>query len=277
MKKVLLGTIAFAAMFIIGCGGAALIDGPAITGVVMSDDAVMISWEADTSIENHADFNGYNVYLATDSSSLLVEDGENLDKFNANLITSNTYTVDNLEQDTVYYFQVRTVNTDDKVGTYNTDTPFVQGSPRPGFTATVKMELNTPGVDDSCAIRFSDAFIMADSAMANGGADMWIDHWGTSPDDTTAFDSPDHHSQYGTNSRNTDFVNLGQYAFDEVFEAETEPTQNYVAVLEGDLVIAKTQDGNYVKIHVDVLDTLAHEVTITYGYQNIPDYPFFSP
>jgi hypothetical protein len=29
------------------------------------------------------------------------------------------------------------------------------------------------GVDDSCAVRFSDAIIMADSAMANGGADMW--------------------------------------------------------------------------------------------------------
>ena len=277
MKKLLLSAIAIAVLFIIGCGGATVFDGPEITKVVMDATSVTVTWAADTTVENDGDFSGYNVYVATDSTELLVEDGEDLNKDNATVITGNSYTIDGLSQDTVYYIQVRTVNVDDEVGSYNATTPFVEASPRPEFTVTVKLERNNSAPDDSCAIKFSDGTIMADSAMANGGADMWVDFWGTAPDDTTAFSSPDHHSTYGTNSRNTDFVNLGQYDFDDVSEVTSEPSANYVAVIEGDLVVAKTQDGNYVKIHVDALDdTLNYTVTITYAYQNIANYPHFS-
>ena len=277
MKKTLLVLAALVAMCIVGCGGASIIDSPEISMVVMHETMVSITWLEDTVIEDDVDFAGYNVYVTIDSTELLVEDGEDLNKINADPITDLDYDITGLSQDTVYYFQVRTVNVDDKVGTYNTAVPFVEASPRPEFTAIVKFEMNTPGIDDSCAIKFSDATIMADSAMTSGGADMWVDVWPTSTEDTVAFDSPSHSTQWGTGARTTTFINLGQMDFDDLYEVTSEPDDTmYVEIVAGDLVVAKTEDGNYVKIHVDNVDKGLDEVTITYAYQNIPDYPFFS-
>jgi len=282
MKRVVFGLVALmATMLLVGCGGGAeKLAAPEITKVVMESDAITITWVPDSTVESKADFQGYYVYISTDSTDLLVDAEtaeDSLSPVNATVLTDTTYKITGLTDSVIYYIQVRTVNTDDKVGAYNSSVPFVTASPRPEFTATVTFELNNNGVDNNCAIKFSDATIMADSAMANGGADMWVDYWGTTPDDTVAFDSPDHHSQYGTNSRNTDFVNLGQYAFDDVSEVTTEPSQNYVSVAEGDLIIAKTQDGNYVKIHVDAIDKVNYTVTITYAYQDNANFPYFGP
>ncbi|MEO0228133.1 MAG: fibronectin type III domain-containing protein [candidate division WOR-3 bacterium] len=281
MKRVMFGLVALAAMIILaGCGGEAeKLAAPEITRVVMEHQSITITWKPDSAVASSADFKGYYVYISTDSSDLLVDAEtaeDSLSPINTTALTDTTYTITDLEDSLIYYIQVRTVNTDDKVGEYNTQRPYVKASPRPEFTATVKFEIGS-GPDADCAIRFSDATIMADSAMANGGADMWVDYFGTAPNDTVAFDSPDHHSQYGVNARNTDFVNIGQYELDEVYNVTTEPSQNYVGVAEGDLIIAKTQDGNYVKIHVDAIDKTNKTVTITYAYQDNPNFPYFSP
>ena len=274
MKIILLGLSCLSVIFIIGCGGSAVIlDSPEITMVVMHETSVIVTWAADTSIENHGDFQGYNVYVYTDSSELLVENGEDINKHNADVITDNFYEATNLNQDSVYYIQVRTVNIDNKVGDYNDSVPFVKASPRPEFTVTLMAERwYISGVDDSCAVRFSDAIIMADSAMSNGGADMWALN-----DSVIAFsfNSPNTHSQYGANTRTTHFINLGNCELDSIFEVTTEPSESSVGILEGDLVIAKTEDGNYVKIHVDDIDAVNFAVTITYAYQNIIDFPYF--
>jgi hypothetical protein len=279
MKKIFFGMLVIFAVSIIGCGGAALLDAPEITSIVFHEASVTITWHADSVIENDIDFNGYNIYVSTDSSDLLVEDAENLNKINATVITGNTYTTPNtLDQDSIYYIQVRTVNIDNKVGSYNADVPFVIASPRPEFTATVRFEMNTPGVDDSCAIRFSDALIMADSAMASNDADMWVDVFPITTEDTVAFDSPSHSAQWGTGARVSKFFNLGQYELDDITEVTTEPTiTTYVPVNEGDLIIVKTADNHYVKVHVDTIDKTDNQVTITYAYQNIADFPYFSP
>ena len=205
---------------------------------------------------------------------ILVENAEDLNKINPSTITENAFTISRLSQDSIYYIQVRTVNIDDKVGGYNTNVPFVKASPRPEFTVTLIFELILVGVDDSCAIRFYDATIMADSAMPNGGADMWINYLATLPD-TVKFVSPDQHAQYGTDARLTQFVNLGQDYWADVYEVTTEPTENSVDVDVGDLVIAKTQDGNYIKIYVNAIDKVNYTVTITYAYQNIANFPHF--
>lgn len=275
MKRLLLGGVALAAMFIIGCGGAALIDGPAITGVVMSEDAVTVNWAADTAIENHEDFNGYNVYVATDSSSLLVEDGENLDKFNANLITGNSFLVSNLDQDTVYYFQVRTVNTDDKVGAYNTETPFVQGSPRPEFTVMLKLELSTPQQsEDSCAIRFETGEVLSESLNVFPNADVFFERYS----DTLQANSASRRTATGFTPRTTLMHNYGQNEFDDFSEFdESDINRDHEPFVVGDLLVFQTEEGNYVKLHVDAYDSLAATIDIIYAYQNIPDYPFFSP
>lgn len=277
MKKVLLVLGAIVVMLINGCGGASLIDSPEISMVVMDETSVTITWDEDTMIEGHDDFQGYNVYFSVDSSDLLVEDGEDLNKFNADAITDLFYEVTGLDQDTVYYFQVRTVNVDDAVGSYNTNVPFVEASPRPEFTAIVKFEIGA-GSDPDCAIRFSDATLMADSEMADSLADMWIDAWDQPVYDTVAAASPSHNTEYGTGANISMLLNLGQYEFDEIFEVTTEPTNTTsVAIVEGDLVIIKTADEHYVKLHVDAVDKVALEVTITYAYQNIANYPHFSP
>lgn len=278
MKKVLLALAAMVAMMIVDCGGASLIDSPEISMVVMDTASVTITWDENTLIEGHADFQGYNVYVSTDSSELLVEDGEDLNKFNADPIDTLFYEITGLSQDMVYYFQVRTVNVDDKVGVYNDSVPFVEASPRPDFTAIVSFEMNTPGVDDSCAIRFSDATIMADSAMANQEADMWIHAWDSPTYDTVAAASPSYNQEYGTGANVSMLLNLGQYDFDDIYEVTTEPSDTTSVVIEqGDLVILKTADEHYVKIHIDAIDRVALEVTITYAYQNIANYPHFSP
>ncbi|MCK4250556.1 fibronectin type III domain-containing protein [candidate division WOR-3 bacterium] len=274
MKKILLGLLCLSVIFVIDCGGSAVIlDSPEITMVVMHETSVTATWAADTSIENHGDFQGYNVYVYTDSSELLIEDGEDLNKHNADVITDNSYEAINLNQDSVYCIQVRTVNIDNKVGDYNDSVPFVKASPRPEFTVTLMAERwDISGVDDSCAVRFSDAIIMADSAMSNGGADMWALN-----DSVIAFsfNSPNTHSQYGANTRTTHFVNLGNYELYSIFEVSTEPSESSVGILEGDLVIAKTQDGNYVKIYIDAIDDTLFTVTILYAYQNIAEFPYF--
>jgi len=267
MKKDLL--LLAAILFIFGCGGAELLDSPRITKVIMHETSVTLTWEADTTIEYHEDFQGYNVYVSSDSNELLTRSGENLNKINPAVIEDTTYEVRNLSQDTVFYFQVRTVNTEDKVGDYNDDVPFFAASPRPEFTVTLRFLTYEPTNYDSCAIKFSDATIMADSAMPNGGADMYA--YDPLYDHQTLFFSPDTHPQYGTNSRHTNFVNLGQHEFDDISEVSTEPTGNYAEFDEGDLVIAKTEDGNYIKIHVGLIDTVnaPYTVAITYAYQNI--------
>lgn len=278
MKKILLGLLCLSLICIIGCGGSAVIlDSPEITGVAMGSTSVFVYWEYDTTIEGHVDFQGYNVYVYTDSNELLVENGEDLNKHNPAVIPPdydyiNYYGITDLSQDSVFYIQVRTVNIDNKVGDYNDSVPFVKASPRPEFTVTLMAERWYSGVDDSCAVRFSDAIIMADSAMSNGGADMWALN-----DSVIAFsfNSPNTHSQYGTNTRTTYFANLGSYELDSIFEVTTEPSESSVGIREGDLVIAKTEDGNYVKIHVDAIDDTLFTVTILYAYQNIIDFPYF--
>lgn len=262
------------ALVIIGCGGAELVDSPRITMVIMHETSVTVTWEADTAIEYHEDFQGYNVYVSSDSSELLTQSGENLNKINPEVIEDTTYEVRNLSQDTVFYFQVRTVNTEDKVGDYNDDMPFIAASPRPEFTVTLIWEADQQSVDDSCAIRFSDAYITSDSAMAVDGADMYVHFFGA-PDDTVTLSSPSSHGWYGLNARRTLFINMGQYEFVEIYEISSEPAAVWACVDVGDVVVAKTEDGNYVKIHIDAIDTNDNQVTITYAYQNIVGFPRF--
>jgi hypothetical protein len=276
MKKLMLVSLLAAGMFIIGCGGAVDLDAPVIDTVIMGEDYVTIAWVVDTAIEDDPDFSGYNVYAYTDSTELMVEDGEDLNKDNATVITANTYTIEDLDDETVYYIQVRTVNVDDKVGSYNATVPYVEASPRPEFTATVNFEIGT-GPDPDCAIRFSDAVLFSDQMMADSSADMWIDAWNSPSYDTVATASPSHNSEYGSGANVTLFENYGQMELDDLYEVTSDPTINTsVAVDSGDLVVAKTADDHYVKIHIDAIDRNGRTVTITYAYQNIADYPFFS-
>jgi hypothetical protein len=278
MKKLLLATVLAVALILVGCGGGAEeLAAPQITSVVMGETTITITWAEDSAIEDHADFAGYNIYVYTDSMPLLEESGEDLNKDNADPETGNTYTITGLDQDSAYYVQVRTVNTDDVVGSYNTSLPFVQASPRPEFTATVNFEIGA-GPDADCAIRFSDAALLSDEQMADSSADMWIDAWNSPNYDTVATASPSHNTQYGAGANITAFENYGQYGLDDVYEIETEPTDTTsVAIAEGDLVVAKTQDDHYVKIHIDAIDRTNLEVTVTYAYQNIENYPYFTP
>jgi len=278
MKRILMSVGALLALILItGCPGSVeKLAAPEITGVVADSVSVTITWQVDTTIENNTAFSGYNIYATTDSLSLMALEGDSLNKDNTTIITANTYTVNNLSQDSVYYIQVRTVNTDDKVGEYNSTKPLIKASPRPEFTATINFEWNTPGVDLNCAIRLSDATIMADSAMAHAGADLFVDCFPLTKD-TVAFDSPSHSTEWGSGCRITKLINLGQYDLDSVYEVTTQPTDTtYVPVNVGDLIVVKTASNNYAKIHVDAIDTTNNQVTITYAYQNNPDFPFFS-
>jgi len=278
MNKVLLALAAMVAMLIVGCGGASLIDSPEISMVVMDTASVAITWDEDTMIEGHADFQGYNVYVSVDSSDLLVEDGEDLNKFNADAITDLSYEVTGLSQDTVYYFQVRTVNVDDKVGVYNDSVPFVEASPRPEFTATLSFELDPANQNETeIALRFADAAKLDEvDGQIDSTADVFFD---TYQDSMTQVASPDNRTNpVQINPKHTVMVNMGQMNFDDLSEAPSTIDNANVDFEQGDLIVLKTEEGNYVKMHIDeVLKAQDWTVTVTYAYQNIANYPHFSP
>jgi len=256
---------------LLGCNGALRIEAPELTAVVMDVNSVTVFWESNSVIQNHADFAGYNVYVYSDSSALLVENGEELDKFNSQLIGDTSFQINGLPQDSIYYIQVRTVNTDSKVGDYSSTIPFLEASTRPEFTVTMHLaDLGLP-VNDSCAIRFHDAIIMADSAIQDSAADMFI----RMADDTVYLVSPHAHPAYGAGARNTLFAIVGPGEFDELSTITAEPDMNEVPCQALDLIVGRTEDDNYVKIYVESIDIQNGLVTILYAYQNVTGFPFF--
>jgi hypothetical protein len=135
------------------------------------------------------------------------------------------------------------------------------------------MKIADPGqpINDSCAIRFSDAFIMADSAMQDSAADTWVN----TENDTVWLVSPDGHPAYGVGARTTLFMDAGSGDFDGIYTITTEPNLAEVDFVAGDIVLAKNEDGNYVKIYVDSIDMQNSSITIRYAYQNITEFPYF--
>lgn len=258
-------------MCMVGCNGALRVQAPELSAVIMDVSAVTVYWEQNPTIENNVDFQGYNVYVYTDSNALMVEDGEQLNKWNSQVIDDTSYVADGLSQDSIYYLQVRTVNTDDKVGDYNSTTPFLRASPRPEFTVTLRTaDLGLPA-NDSCAIRFADALVMADSVMADSAADLWV----RLANDTLYIVSPDGHPAYGAGARSTVFANLGTGDFATISTVTTEPDLSALACSALDILIARGADGNYVKISVESIDIQNSMVTLLFAYQNIPEFPYF--
>jgi len=260
--------ILFALAVLIGCDGALLIQAPELKAVAMGSAYIKAFWEKNSIIESNTDFVGYNIYVYTDSSALLVEEGETLNKFNSLIIRDTTYQMNGLSQDSIYHIQVRTVNIDNMVGGYDSVTPFLKASPRPEFNVTMRIADSAQTVNDSCAVRFSDGMITADSAMASEGGDMRL----VASNDTLSFQSP---SIYGPGTRTTYFVNMGPGDFDTYSGVTNEPNFLSLAVDTGDIVVAKTEDGNYVKIYVEAIDLQNNTATIRYAYQNIAGFPYF--
>jgi hypothetical protein len=112
---------------------------------------------------------------------------------------------------------------------------------------------------------------MADSSMADSTADMWVKASG----DTVWFVSPSGHPLYGAGARQTMFSNIGSGEFDTISGVTSEPASAQTEVISGEIVIAKNEDGNYVKLHVDTIDLQNDVIIILYAYQNIPEFPYF--
>ena len=275
MKKVLVILFFVAVMLFIGCDGASLIRAPLIMGVVMDTTSVTVTWAYDPAIAEHEDFQGYNVYVYTDSTALLVENGENLNRHNATVIADTFYTARNLSQDSVYYLQVRTLNTENQVGTYNPDTRFVTASPRPEFTVTLKFD-DPQNLDDvDIALRFADAALLGEiGGQIDSTADVFFYMY---EDTMPQVASPDFRTNpIQVNPKQTRMENMGQMDLDDVIEAPEIIDEPNVHVVEGDVIVLKTEEGNYVKMHIDEVSMVPDwTITVTYAYQNIADYPYF--
>jgi hypothetical protein len=258
-------------LIILACNGAVTIGAPQMTAVRMGSSHITAFWEEDESIESHPDFIGYNIYIYTDSSALLVNDGEELNKFNSQAIHDTTYQVSGLSQDSIYYVQVRTVNAENKVDGYNSALPFLKASPRPEFTVTMRLAAESQPANDSSAIRYRDALIMPDSLMADSAADMWARVSG----DTIWFVSPDLHPVYGSGALQTFFYNMGPDDFYSTSVVTSEPGLEETEITAGDIIVARSEGGNYVKLYIDTVDLQNHVVTVLYAYQNIPGFPYF--
>lgn len=271
LMKIFMLLFSISALAILACNGAATIEAPQITAVRMGSSYITAYWEKNESIESHADFVGYNIYVHTDSSVLLVSDGEELNKFNSQAIHDTLYQMNGLSQDSIYYVQVRTVNTDNKVDGYDSVLPFLKASTRPEFTVSMRLAAESQPVNDSSAIRYRDALVMTDSLMADSVADMWVRLSG----DTVSFISPDLHPVYGAGAIQTFFYNIGPGDFNSTSVVASEPTLEQSEVSVGDIVIARTEGGNYVKLYVDSIDLQNSAIAILYAYQNIPGFPYF--
>jgi hypothetical protein len=271
MKRTLLILEFVAAWFLINCNGAVLIQAPEMKIVIMDETSATVIWEMNSTIEDNPDFVGYNVYVYTDSIALLTENGEELNKFNSQPVRDTIFQANGLIQDSIYYIQVRTVNKDNKVGQYSSVTPFMQASPRPEFLVVMRLAVPGQNVNDSCAIRLSDAMITTDSVMADSGTDIWVGAAG----DTASVVSSHIHPLYGVGARMTRAYNRGPGDFDAFPEATTEPELFDVDCSTGDILFAKTEDGNYVKIYVESIDIQSGVINIRYAYQNIAEFPYF--
>lgn len=243
---------------------------PVITGVVAGPTSISITWEEDSSIANHQDFRGYNIYVCTDTSLLLVENGEYLSPYNSTAITTNSYTVLYLSKGSIYFIQVRTVNTSGKVGSYNAVMPFVSISPRPEFIiGQLNLELSPVDSNETgVALRFSTGEILNEVNNQFPNADIFVERFaGDSVQLVSAGRRP--------NGRSTLIVNFkGTYTYDDWdFSDIYFGTSDYAAINLTDLLLCKTE----VKIHVAAIDKNNQTVTITYAYQDNPDFPYFSP
>lgn len=277
MKRIMFGLVALVAMIaLVGCGGEKeKLAAPEIVATVMDTNAVTVVWKEDTTVTNHPDFSGYNVYVYTDSTPLLSEDGEDLNAHNTNVITTNSYTATNLSKDSIYYIQVRTVNTDDKVGSYNTAVKFVKASPRPEFTVTVKLELY-PGDSNEvdCGLRFETGAVTSESLNVFPGADVFFERFA----DTLQVNSASRRTASGFSPRTTLMKNFGQKDLDSLYQVTpSEISKDHEPFVVGDLIVFRTQENNYVKLHIDAYDSTAATVDVTYAYQNKSDFPYFSP
>jgi len=274
MKRVLYLTISTVILLVIGCGGAAeLIKAPQISAVIMDSTSLIVMWEEDTTIEHNVDFQGYNIYVSTDSVILMVEDGEDLNKHNAAAITDLSYEITDLNQDSIYYVQVRVVNTENKVGSYNDSLPFIDGSPRPEFTLTVSFEQSSADSNEAnCGLRFETAAVTNESLHVFPGADIFF----ARRSDTLKVCSASTRTAAGFTPRNTSMHNYEQIEFDSLYAAN--PNDNYLdqwQFVVGDLIVFETEEGNYVKLYVNDYDSVAATIDIRYAYQNILDYPKF--
>ncbi len=277
MKRFIFCSIALVALVsLVGCGGEAeKLAAPEIVATIMDDGSITVVWEEDTTVTQHTDFSGYNVYVYTDSTALLVADGENLNAHNTNVITTNSYTANNLSNDSVYYIQVRTVNTDDKVGNYNSDVPFVTASPRPEFTVTVKLELYPNDSNEvNCGLRFETGAVTSESLNTFPGADVFFERFISGSAETLQVNS----ASRRPNGRTTLMTSIGQADFDSVsYVNPANLTEDHVAFVVGDLIAFKTEEGNFVKLHIDNYDSTAATVDVTFAYQNKTDFPYFMP
>ncbi len=279
MKRLMFGLVALVAMIVLaGCGGEAeKLAAPEIIGVVADSNSVTLTWQEDTTVKNHKDFQGYNVYCSTDSASLMVEDGEDLNPVNATVITTNTFEVTDLSADSIYFFQVRTLNTDDKVGSYNPDVPVVQISPRPEFViGKIKLELSASGQpplnEDSCALKFSTGEILNEVNNEFPDADVFADAVDTVTAQLVS-------ASARPNGRSTLVKKLDTtYTWESWdFSAVDLGTSDRAEINANDLLLCKTTEGNYVKVLIEEVNHTDDYVKLKYAYQNKPNYPYLAP
>ncbi len=277
MKRIMFGLIAIVAiMTIAGCGGEAeKLAAPEITKTIMDETSVTVVWREDTTVTQHSDFSGYNVYVYTDSTALLTADAENLNAHNTTVITTNSYTATGLSIDSIYYIQVRTVNTDNVAGDYNSNVHFVTASPRSEFTVTVTLELDPNNQNEpKCGLVFATGEVTDETNGEFPNADVFFERFIQGGAETLQVNS----ASRRPNGRTTLMVNLGQADFDSV--STVDPTlvvNDHEPFVAGDLIAFKTEENNYVKLHIDTYDSTAATVDVTYSYQDNVDFPYFSP
>jgi len=281
MKRLLMSCFALMIMVLItGCPSSVeKLVAPEITGVVADSNSVAITWTVDTTVENNSAFAGYNVYVTTDSVPLLDLEGDSLNKDNLTIITTNSYTVDNLSIDSIYYIQVRTVNTDDEVGEYNAAVPFVSMQPRPEYVfGQVKMEILDANQNEAnVAIRFSTGALLNEVNNEFPNADVFCDAWGspTNLDSVVQIVT----ASARPNGRSTLVVKCDStYTWDSWdFSGISFGTSDRAEIANNYLLLCKTVEGNYVKVLVENIDRTNDQISIKFAYQTRPDYPHLSP
>lgn len=173
MKKIAIAGIALLAMFVFiggNCGGGPVLEAPKITRVELTATTVKLFWQpiADATTE---DFKEYVVYASKDSTYYdMAGDNDSLADFEIGIATDTVTTV-TLAAGDIWYVQVRSRNSNDEVGDYNLDKPYVPCSPRAtgkavqvygdqvGFASQSFFTFATGAKADSSAVATADWYL----------------------------------------------------------------------------------------------------------------------
>ncbi len=288
MKKIAIAGIALLAMFIFvggSCGGAALLEAPEIYKVLLTETNVTLYWHPSADAETE-DFKEYVVYAFEDSTLYdLAGDNDSLADYEK-AVATDTFATVALSAGKVYYLQVRTRNTDDEVGDYNTTKPYVACAPRKGAVGT-QVYGQRAGYPSNCGFKFSTGAVLDTTNWAT--MDWFLDiysqtgqpRWVAQITPPWAHDTTKNWPKTQMKSLTTTATDIGEMI--EITDADwVTPLKQGVRADSGKFYGFKCVDTTFAKIkvqkvYIDTIDYTKSYIKFDWAWQSVKGFRYLAP